>query len=96
MGSVYGWQTTGALLGHAVATSLAGLIIYVTDGNYTVVFALSMAFSLGGVLVIANLDSTSHILIPDWEESLPEEARAAPVLRHGRRPTPAPAAASDD
>ena len=95
MGSVYGWQTTGALMGHAVATSLAGLVIYVT-GSYNVVFALSMAFSLGGVLVISNLDPTSHVLIPDWEESLPEEARASPVLGHGRRPAPSPAAASDD
>lgn len=97
MGSVYGWQTTGALMGHAVATSLAGLVIYVT-GSYNVVFALSMAFSLGGVLVIANLNSTSHVLIPDWEESLPEEARSSLVAgrRHGHDPLPAPAAGSDD
>ena len=75
---------------------MAGLVIYVTDGNYNVVFALSIAFSLGGVLVIANLDSTSQVLIPDWEESLPEEARASPALGHGRRPVPAPVTASDD
>ncbi len=97
MGSVYGWQTTGALIGHAVATSLAGLVIYVTDGNYNVVFALSMAFSLGGVLVIANLDSTSHVLIPDWEESLPAEARTPPIQGHARggEVVPAPTPAGD-
>ena len=77
MGSVYGWQTTGALMGHAIATSLAGLVIFVTDGNYTVVLALSMVFSLGGVVVIATLDSTSHVLIPEWEDSLPAEAKGS-------------------
>ena len=77
MGSVYGWQTTGALIGHAIATSLAGLVIFVTDGNYTFVLALSMVFSLGGVVVIATLDSTSHVLIPEWEDSLPAEARGS-------------------
>ena len=89
MGTVYGWQTTGALIGHAVATSLAGLVIFVTDGNYTVVLALSMAFSLGGVLVIATLDPTAHVLIPDWEEDLPEEAKVSTIMRHT---TPASAA----
>ena len=97
MGSIYGWQTTGALMGHAVATSLAGLVIFAT-GSYNIVLALSMAFSLGGVLVIANLNATSHILIPDWEEDLPEEARGTPVIGrgHGHRPIPSPAGASDD
>ena len=31
MGTVYGWQTTGALMGHFIATSLAGLIMFTTD-----------------------------------------------------------------
>ena len=44
-------------------------------GSYVLVFALSAAFSLTGVLVISTLDSTSQVLIPDWEESLPPEAR---------------------
>ena len=74
MGGVYGWQMTGAMMGHAVTTVLAGLVIY-TTGSYILVFALSAAFSLTGVLVIATLDSTAHVLIPDWEDSLPPEAR---------------------
>ena len=74
----YGWQMTGALLGHAVATGLSGLIIYVT-GSYNPVIALSIAGSLGGVLVILMLEPTSRILIPDWEKSLPQEARSAPA-----------------
>ena len=58
---------TGAMMGHAVTTVLAGLVIF-TTGSYVLVFALSAAFSLTGVLVISMLDNTSHVLIPDWEE----------------------------
>ena len=82
MGSCYGWQMTGAFIGHAVTTALAGLVIIATGSLYPV-FALSAAFSLGGVAVIAILDSTSHCLIPDWEESLPPEARSVPAPAGG-------------
>ena len=85
MGTVYGWQTTGALMGHFVATSLAGLIMF-TTGSYIAVLGLSMAYSLGGVVVIALLDNNSQVLIPDWESELPDEARLRP-----RAPQPAPA-----
>jgi len=71
MGTIYGWQTTGALMGHAVATGLAGLVIYVT-GSFNMVMVLSVVFSGVGVLVIAMLDDTSHVLIPDWEDDLPK------------------------
>jgi MFS family permease len=69
MGTIYGWQTTGALTGHAVATSLAGLVIYAT-GSFGVILALSIGFSVVGVLVIALLDDTSHVLIPEWEDDV--------------------------
>ncbi|MCI0802175.1 MAG: MFS transporter [Chloroflexi bacterium] len=75
MGTCYGWQMTGAFAGHAVTTFLAGLVIYVT-GSFYPVFVLSAIFSAAGLVVIAMLDSTSHVLIPDWEESLPPEARS--------------------
>jgi MFS family permease len=75
MGSVYGWQMTGAFAGHAVTTFLAGLVIYVT-GSFYPVFVLSAVFSAAGLLVIATLESTSQVLIPDWEEALPPEARS--------------------
>ena len=75
MGTCYGWQMTGAFAGHAVTTFLAGLVIYVT-GSFYPVFVLSAVFSAAGLVVIAMLDSTSHVLIPDWEESLPPEARS--------------------
>ena len=77
IGSCYGWQMTGAMLGHAVTTGLAGLVLVAT-GSYNLVFALSIAFSLAGVVVIASLGSTAHVLIPDWEDDLPPEARSLP------------------
>lgn len=70
MGTVYGWQTTGALMGHAVATGLAGLVVYAT-GSFNVVMALSVGFSAFGVVVISMLDDTSHVLIPNWEDDIP-------------------------
>ncbi len=78
IGTCYGWQMTGSFLGHAVITALAGLIIYAT-GSYNPVLALSAATSLGGVLVIAMLEPTSKVIIPDWEQSLPPEARSLPM-----------------
>ena len=88
MGTVYGWQTTGALMGHFVATALAGLIMY-TTGSYLAVLGLSMAYSFGGVVVIALLENNSQVLIPDWENELPDEAR---VRAPGRAAPPPPAA----
>jgi MFS family permease len=73
--TLYGWEMLGALLGHAVASGLAGLVLAVT-GAFPPVLALSMAFSLVGVLVILHLESSAHVLIPHWEESLPPEARS--------------------
>ena len=81
----YGFQTMGALLGHAVATGLAGLIIYVT-GSFGVILTMSMVFSFLGVLVIFNLESSARVLIPDWERTLPAHA--------GSSPSPAPVLAS--
>ncbi len=75
MGTCYGWQMTGALLGHAIVTVLSGLVIYVT-GSFNPILALSVAFSLAGVVVILMLEPTSQMLIPHWEESLPPEARS--------------------
>jgi MFS family permease len=90
MGTIYGWQTTGALMGHAVATGLAGLVIYAT-GSFNMVMALSVGFSAVGVLVIAILEDTSHVLIPNWEDDLP----AVDELQETRL-RPAAGAAGDD
>ena len=91
MGTIYGWQTTGALMGHAVATGLAGLVVYVT-GSFNMVMVLSVAFSGVGVLVIAMLDDTSHVLIPDWEDDV-LLAESAQNLQMKRAPG---AAGADD
>ena len=73
--TLYGWEMLGALLGHAVASGFAGLVLAVT-GAFPPVLALSMAFSLVGVLVILHLESSARVLIPHWEESLPPEAQS--------------------
>jgi hypothetical protein len=77
-GTLYGFEMMGALLGHAVASGLAGLVLYAT-GSFLLVLLLSMAFSLVGVGVILRLESTARVLIPHWEEALPPEARAMPM-----------------
>jgi len=74
MGTIYGLQQTGALIGHAVATSWAGLIIY-TTGSFTTVLILAIAFNIGGLIFIAMLNDTSKVIIPDWEETLPPQAQ---------------------
>jgi hypothetical protein len=76
--TLYGWEMLGAMLGHAVASGLAGLVLYVT-GAFPPVLVLSMAFSLVGVLVILHLESSARVLIPHWKESLSPEARSLPT-----------------
>ena len=95
MGTCYGWQMTGALMGHAITTALAGVVILVT-GSYDAILALSIFFSLGGVVVIMTLEPTDRILIPDWEQSLPPEARTTPSAGRQLSGDAAPAAAAGD
>ena len=85
IGTCYGFQTAGALIGHAIATGLAGLVIYITD-SYMVILVMSMAFSFVGVVVIATMEPTKRMLIPNWEDSLPPEARSASLK--SRAPLP--------
>ena len=74
MGSIYGWQITGAMLGHAFASFLAGVLVDIT-GSYNSVLVMSIVGSLMGVGVILTLEPTSKMLIGNWEDDLPEEAR---------------------
>ena len=76
MATLYGWEIMGAMMGHAVATALGGLIIYIT-GSYLPALGLSMIFSMMGVLLIMALESSRQVLIPDWEDSLPPHARGS-------------------
>ena len=77
--TTYGFQMMGALMGHAVATGLAGLVIYVT-GSFGPILVLSMAFSFVGALVILTLEPSRRLLIPDWEESLPPDAQSVSAI----------------
>ena len=86
----YGFQTMGAMLGHALATGLAGLVLHLTNDSFNVILIISMVFSFLGVLLILNLESSARILIPDWEESLPPEARDRPVAPPVPAPQPVP------
>ena len=74
IGTFYGIEIMGAMLGHSVAAALSGLVIAVT-GSFTAILIMSIFFSLVGIIVVRNLASSSKVLIPDWEESLPPHAR---------------------
>ena len=89
LATLYGYQIMGAMMGHAVATFLGGLAYEVT-GSFMPVFAMSMGFSLVGVLAILTLEPTTRVLIPDWEDSLPPEARTDAMVRPQPESRPAP------
>lgn len=76
IGTFYGIEIMGALIGHAIATALAGFVIFVT-GSFNPVLVISMGFSLVGVLVVMTLSDSTRVLIPDWELSLPEHAQSS-------------------
>ena len=58
---------------------LIGALLYDSFGSYDVAWGVSIVASLAGTLCILLLQSTSRLLVPDWEESLPAEARTAPT-----------------
>ncbi len=75
-GTAYGWQNLGGGVGMALGPLLGGILWDVT-GEYTAAVVLSFFLSLVGVVSIVVLPNTSHHLLPQWEESLPPEARTA-------------------
>ena len=48
-------------------------------GSYDLAWTISIAASLAGVVFILLLESSSRILIPNWEESLPREGQTSPA-----------------
>ena len=74
--AVFGVQSMGAGLGMALG-GLLGSVIYDAFGSYEIAWILSLAASVGGMIAILLMESTKEELIPNWEESLPEEARIA-------------------
>ena len=74
--SVFGWQHLGSGSGMGLG-GLIGALLYDSLGSYDVAWVVSIVASLAGTLCILFLQPTARILIPDWEESLPVEARTA-------------------
>ena len=79
LATLYGFEMMGALSGHATATVLGGLAIYAT-GSFNPALVMSMFFSFAGVMVIYSMESGTRVLIPDWEDALPAEARTTPLI----------------
>jgi MFS family permease len=78
--TVFGFQQFGSSLGMALG-GLIGSVIFDTFGSYDIAWLVSIAASLGGVVCILLLEPTSRLLIPDWEASLPPEARSSVPTR---------------
>lgn len=76
--SVFGFQHLGSGTGMALG-GLIGGALYDVFGTYDISWIVSIGASLTGTICILFLQSTAQVLIPDWEESLPAEARTAPV-----------------
>ena len=51
--------------------------IDVGGGSYDLAWIISIVASLAGVVFILLLESSSRVLIPDWEKSLPGAEPAA-------------------
>jgi MFS family permease len=76
--TVFGFQHLGSGLGMALG-GLMGSVVFDAFGSYDIAWLISIGASLAGVVCILFLEPTSRVLIPHWEESLPPEARSAPV-----------------
>ena len=79
--TIFGFQNMGSGVGMAIG-GFMGLVIADRYG-FDIAWIISIVASLGGAACILLLQSTARVLIPNWEDALPAEAR-----------TPAPAASS--
>ena len=77
--AIFGFQNMGSGVGMAIG-GFMGLVIADRYG-FDIAWIISIVASLGGAACILLLQSTARVLIPNWEDALPAEAR-----------TPAPAA----
>jgi len=78
LGRSFGWQLSGAMLGMATGGWVGGVLFGFFD-DYLLTIALSVAASLTGAVVIMSMNRTDRVLILDWEDRLPEEARSGPL-----------------
>ena len=79
--AIFGFQNMGSGVGMAIG-GFMGLVMADRYG-FDIAWIISIVASLGGAVCILLLQSTARVLIPNWEDALPAEAR-----------TPAPAASS--
>ncbi|MXZ90059.1 MAG: MFS transporter [Chloroflexi bacterium] len=92
--SIFGFQHLGSGFGMAVGGLIGGVIydfrnaevptrwlgfIDIGGGSYDLAWVISIVASLAGVGFILLLESSSRVLIPDWEESLSKEGQASPA-----------------
>lgn len=80
IGSTHGTQMLGAGFGMALGGWIGGPIFDIT-GGYEIVLVISVAASVAGALSIVLLESTSKLLIPDWDEGQSQtNASEAPAI----------------
>ena len=84
-GTVYGWQMLGSGIGMASGAFLGGVLRDLT-GAYTLALLCSFVLSLTGTVSILVLPTTSHHQMPEWETSLPPEARSITAARRAASP----------
>ena len=92
--SIFGFQHLGSGFGMAAGGLIGGVIydfrnaeaatrflgfIDVGGGSYDLAWTISIAASLTGVVFILLLESSSRVLIPNWEESLPGAEQTTPA-----------------
>ena len=75
--TIFGFQSMGAGSGMAIGGLLGGVIFDLT-GGYQWAWIVSIAASIAGAVSILMLEPTSKQLIPNWEDSLPPEAKSQP------------------
>ena len=75
-GTTYGYQLMGGGIGMALGPLAAGFVWDIA-GEFWPAVVLSFVLSLVGAASILVLPTTSHHQVPEWEEMLPPEARAA-------------------
>jgi MFS family permease len=92
--SIFGFQHLGSGFGMALGGLIGGVIydyrnaeaptrllgfIDLGGGSYDLAWAISIAASLAGVIFILLLESSSRVLIPNWEDALPREGQTSPA-----------------
>ena len=80
--TIFGFQSLGSGLGMALG-GLIGSVVFDYFSSYDIAWYISIITSLAGAVCVLLLEPTSRILIPDWEESLPPEARSTTSTQQG-------------